>query len=241
MSRSTSSSRVLRPHLRQRKPGVALRRHRGRAGHLLEALQPRRDSRTAARLCGRSGDANRRRLLRRHPDADPQPPGERDLGLSERMRESVLPRQRASSTGGPRRYRARAVSRSRPPASPHTAGERATRELLARLADERDAPPRGPSRVTSGRTGRDGHASDLTSPQSRRPAVRRPRDVRTRRGHRPIRASWNQETSMPSGHLRETRRSSTSATATARQSATGVPGPTSSTRPHRRRRPAANR
>ena len=68
-----------------------------------------------------------------------QPPGERDLGLSERMRESVIAAIAHTSTTAPETTRhalhtlSSALENAR---SPLSAGERALmRELLARLAD----------------------------------------------------------------------------------------------------------
>ena len=87
------------------KPGVPCGVTEDVRAHLLEALQPAAIQGRLARLACRSGHANPRRLLRRHLGLIQQPPAERDLGLSERMRESVLAsianvrRRRAGSRG----------------------------------------------------------------------------------------------------------------------------------------------
>ena len=124
------------------RPGVPCGVTEDVQAHLLEALQPAAGqgslrvpaAEAAARILAACSGVTLTLIQ--------QPPAQRDLGLSERMRESVL----AAITNAPLEPRTteqttaalETVSRSldrRP--SPLTAGERALmRELLARLADE---------------------------------------------------------------------------------------------------------
>ena len=127
------------PHLRQRQARRPVRRHRRRSGAFAGSA-PARGERDDCACRRPRRRPNLRRLLGRHPDADPAAPGERDLGLSERMRESVLATITDAAERRPTTRRSRRSSRSRPRSrtpSSLTAGERALmRELLVRLANE---------------------------------------------------------------------------------------------------------
>ena len=127
------------------KPGVPCGVTEDVRAHLLEALQP---AAMQGRLRVSPAEAATRILAACSGvtlTLIQQPPAERDLGLSERMRESVLASITRRATTGraaecppPRRQALESVAAAIDEAgSPLTIGERALmRELLARLADE---------------------------------------------------------------------------------------------------------